>query len=69
MYASVVIQVCDVVDCCKCLCSALCVLIAACYGPCADASSASDLIYGVPALDALIEGTVMLLDIGYLQKR
>ena len=64
-----VTQVCDVVDCCKCLCSALCVAIKACYGPCANASSSSDPVYGTPALDAIMEGTQMMLSIEDLQNR
>lgn len=61
------VQVHDVVDCCKCICSALCAVIQACYGPCASASSRFDPVYGVPAINALIELTIQRLDIDHLE--
>jgi hypothetical protein len=41
-----------VADCCKRLCSALCVVTAASYGPCATVKSLSDLVHGLSALEA-----------------
>ena len=41
-----------VADCCKCLCSAPCAVIAASYGPCATVKSLSDLVHGVSACEA-----------------
>jgi hypothetical protein len=64
-----VIQVCDVVDCCKRLCSAMCFTVQACHGPCAKAKSSSELVYGIPALDAVMDGTVVHLHIDRLRKR
>ena len=41
-----------VADCCKCLCSALCAVTAASYGPCAAVKSLSDLVHGLSAREA-----------------
>jgi hypothetical protein len=56
-------QVCDVVDCCKCLCSTLCVTLQACYGPGANTSSRPDLIYGMTARDALMNMMDVMLTV------
>lgn len=52
--AFLMVQVCDVAECCKCLCSALCKVARSCYGPCAHASCGADLVYGKPARDAVL---------------
>ena len=64
-----VMQVDDVVECCKCICSALCAVVQACYGPCATANSCTDLVYGMPAIDAIFEGSNVLVNIDDLRKR
>jgi hypothetical protein len=38
-----------VVECCICLCKAVCGVTAASYGPCARIKSSSELVHGVPA--------------------
>lgn len=50
-----VIQECDILDCYKCLCSSYYTTVDACYTPCHNASSGSDLVYGVPARDGVME--------------
>lgn len=64
-----VIQVSDIVDCCKYLCSSFCTTVQACYGPCANAHSASDLVYGMPARDAVMQAEDVLLCISDMQER
>jgi hypothetical protein len=64
-----VMQVDDVVECCKCICSALCAVVQACYGPCATANSSTDLVYGMPVVDAVLEGSDVLVNIEHLQER
>jgi hypothetical protein len=61
------VQVHDVLDCCTCICSALCAVIQACYGPCANASSLFDPVHGMPAINALIELTNQMVDIDHLE--
>ena len=63
------IQVCDVVQCCKGLCSAMCATVQACLGPCANAKSGSELVYGMPAHDAVREGGFLMHNIDRLKKR
>ena len=43
-----------VADCCKRLCSALCAVTAAAYGPGAAVKSLSELVHGVPAHDVTL---------------
>jgi hypothetical protein len=50
-----VIQECDILDCYKCLFSAYYTTVEACYTPCVNASSGSDLVYGVSARDGVME--------------
>lgn len=42
-----------VVDCCKCLCSAMCTVTQSSYGPCATATSQWDSVHGTSAGEAL----------------
>ena len=37
----------------------MCAMARACYGPCATASSSSELVYGMPAVDAVMEGVTL----------
>ena len=57
------------VNCCKCLCSAMCATAQACYGPCAHANSSSALVYGMPAIDAVMEGVTRSYKVEELNKR
>ena len=69
VFVFLIVQACDLVDCCKCICSALCAVAQACYAPCATASSSSALVYGVPARNAVMEAGHVLLQIEKFRKR
>ena len=57
------------VEGCKRLCSAMCAATRACYGPCAHANSSSELVYGMPAIDAVMEGVELGYQIEEQKKR
>lgn len=43
------VQVADVVECCTCLCKAVCAVVTASYGPCSTVKRCSEYVHGVPA--------------------
>lgn len=47
------LQLGDVAECCKRLCAAVSIVAAASHGPCALVKSTSELVYGVPAVEAV----------------
>jgi hypothetical protein len=47
-------QVCDMVDCCQRLCSALCTVMRVTYGRCAHATSRAELVHGVSVYDVRV---------------